>query len=179
MSLPKTRPCVFRFATALGAQPRTGSASDGAEYKVFVLEGEQATEVFTRFSAAQAWEDGVADLSSWAGKAVTLRLWVGPGPKMDTTCDRCAWADPVLEIGRLPSAPTEAAWTAREAQAKASARKACGAAADPQRLRFALKGPDGAFGAAWALGAQGVFDGVLTFSDGTRSPAAGRGSASR
>ena len=32
--------------------------------------------------------DGAADLMPWAGKSITLRLWVGLGPKKDTTCDR-------------------------------------------------------------------------------------------
>ena len=168
LDLPKTRPCVFRFATALLGQVG-GATSDGVEYKVFVVAADgQATEVFSRFSVARAWEAGSVDLTPWAGKSVTLRLWVGPGPKMDTTCDRCGWADPVLEIGPMPSAPTEADWMTHEKAARNAARAARAQGTSLARQRFALTGPDGTFGAAWALGKQGVFDGALAFSDGTR-----------
>ena len=166
LELPETRPCAIRFATALLAE--AGLTSDGTEHKVFVVEDGKATEVFSRFSAARSWTDGTADLTPWAGKSMTLRLWVGPGPKRNTTCDRCGWADPVLEIGKMPPAPTEAEWTNREQSARKAARAACARGTDVSKLRFALKGREGVFGAAWALGKQGVFDGVLTFADGAR-----------
>ena len=168
LALPETRPCALRFATALLGQSGGGAPSDGTEHKVFVIEGEKATEVFSRFSAARTWQDGTIDLAPWAGMSVTLRLWVGPGPKMDTTCDRCGWADPVLEIGEMPSAPTEADWAKCEASARKAARAACAHGTDLPKLRFSLKGREGVFGAAWSLGSQGLFDGVLAFTDGRR-----------
>ena len=168
LALPETRPCALRFATALLGKSGGGAASDGTEHKVFVIEGEKATEVFSRFSAARTWQDGTIDLAPWAGMSVTLRLWVGPGPKMDTTCDRCGWADPVLEIGEMPSVPTESDWAACEASARKAARAACAHGTDFPKLRFSLKGREGVFGAAWSLGSQGLFDGVLAFTDGRR-----------
>jgi hypothetical protein len=39
---------------------------------------------------------------AYAGHTVTLRLWNGPGPKNDTTCDNGLWGDPVLRIGAQP-----------------------------------------------------------------------------
>ncbi|MDD4017401.1 MAG: hypothetical protein PHV28_05600 [Kiritimatiellae bacterium] len=170
VSLPAGKPAVLTFFTALRTPLSNKPSSDGTEFKVFVIGEDKAEkELFTRFSDSRAWEPARVDLGAYAGQSVTVRLWTGPGPQNNTTCDLCAWGDPVIAVGRLPVLPTEEQWQAREKEAVAQARLAL--AEKPRRGSgtFRLRGRDGQlFGAAAVLGEQGLTDGVLAFSDGSR-----------
>ena len=78
LTLGKETPIVFRcsnFLVSNGDQP----PSDGVEYKVFVLEeGKAPQEVAAHLvTKVLTWQDLTADLSPWAGKKITLRLWTG------------------------------------------------------------------------------------------------------
>ena len=170
LALPVGRPIQLKFFTALRDTAPTEPASDGTEFKVFAVgpSGEDK-ELFTRFSAGKVWEPATVDLGAYAGQSITLRLWTGPGPKNDTTCDQCYWGDPVVAVGTLPPLPTEAQWQAREKEATARAQQA--AAQRPARGSgaFQLSVGGQVFGAAVVLGEQGLTDAVLAFSDGARA----------
>ncbi len=169
LALPANKPAVLKFFTALRDTGPTEPASDGTEFKVVVIGADKAEkELFTRFSASKTWEPAAVDLCAYAGQHITLRLWTGPGPKNDTTCDQCYWGDPVIAVGALPALPTEARWQALEGQAAAAAKLAL--TKKPKRgtgiFRLDVNGQR--FGAAVVLGEQGLTDGVIAFTDGTR-----------
>ena len=167
--LPGATPVSLCFSLALGLHSASEPPSDGTEHKVFVVESDGgAKEVFSRVVKSFAWEDAEVDISPWAGKDVTLRLWVGPGPKMNTTCDRCAWGDPVVRTGARSAPPAEAEWAARERAAADAAKAALSAGSDAAKGRFRLDVRGEAWGAALAPGKMGVLDGVLAFTDGER-----------
>ena len=170
LALPANKPAVLKFFTALRDSSATEPLSDGTEFKVFVLAANGVEkELFTRFSASKTWESAAVDLGAYAGQHITLRLWTGPGPKNNTTCDQCYWGDPVIAVGSLPAPPTDAQWQAREQEAVARANAALsnGSARKPGVFLLDVNGQR--FGAAVVLGEQGLTDGVIAFSDGQRA----------
>ena len=66
-------------------------------------------------------------------------------------------------------APTDGEWELRGAQAVASAKAALADGTDAAAGRFLLDVRGERWGAAFSFGAGGVLDGVLAFTDGTRS----------
>ena len=169
LALPAQKPAVLKFFTALRDSSASEPASDGTEFKVFVIGTDKVEkELFTRFSDSKAWEPAAVDLGAYAGMHITLRLWTGPGPKNNTTCDQCYWGDPVITVGTLPALATEAQWQAREQDAVARAKLAM--TKKPKRGTgiFRLEVNGQRFGAAVVLGEQGLTDGVIAFSDGAR-----------
>jgi hypothetical protein len=170
VSLPANKPASLAFHTAIRESAPSEPKSDGVEFKVVVVDASGVEkEVFTRFSDAKAWEAARVDLSAYAGQRVTLRIWSGPGPKNDTTCDSCFWGDVVLVVGTLPKLPTEAQWQTREQAAVARAKQVLDQKRATGKGAFLLQVNGQPFGAALELGEQGITDGVLAFSDGTRA----------
>ena len=170
MDLPAVTPLVFSCSNYLvdnhGQPP-----SDGVEYKVFVLEeGREPQLVCTQIvKDILTWRDMSGDLSPWAGKKVSLRLWTGPGPKMNTCCDGGGWGDVKLLVGPQPKPPTESDWSARCAAALAAARAGRVAGTDAAAGRWRLDAGDVVYGAGVAYGERGLIDGALAFTDGSRS----------
>jgi hypothetical protein len=170
LALPAGKPAVLTFYTALRDHGATEPASDGTEFKVVVVdEALVEKELFTRFSDSKAWEPAAVDLGAYAGQRITLRLWTGPGPKNNTTCDQCYWGDPVLAVGALPALTTEEQWRAREQEAAARASLAVSKRPKRDTGIFRLEVGGQRFGAAVVLGEQGLTDAVLAFSDGKRA----------
>ncbi len=170
LALPAGQPAVLKFFTALRDSSATEPLSDGTEFKVIAVDAALVEkELFSRFSDSKSWEAASVDLGAYAGQSITLRLWTGPGPKNNTTCDQCYWGDPVIAVGSLPALPTEAQWKAREQEA--AARAALAVAKKPKKNTgvFRLDVNGQRFGAAVVLGDQGLTDGVIAFSDGTRT----------
>ena len=169
LELPEGLPCQLHFSMSLERHSAKEPPSDGTEYKVFVLEGGRTNCVFSRVNKSFSWQDARVDLSPWAGKSITLRLWIGPGPAMDTTCDRCVWGNPRICSGTFPAPPTEDEWAVREEAAVAAAKEAIASGTDAAHARFRLSARGETWGAAWAFGKLGAFDGVLSFTDGART----------
>jgi hypothetical protein len=169
LALPAGKPAVLTFHTALRDSSATEPASDGTEFKVVVIDSAFVEkELFTRFSDSKTWEHAAVDLGSYEGQHITLRLWTGPGPKNNTTCDQCYWGDPVITVGTLPAPPTEEQWRAREEAATEGAKRAVSKRPKRGAGTFRLEVNGQRFGVAVVLGEQGLTDGVLAFSDGTR-----------
>jgi hypothetical protein len=170
LRLPAGKPAVLRFHTALRDHGPSEPASDGTEFKVVVVdEAFVEKELFTRFSYSKAWEPAAVDLGAYAGQHVTLRLWTGPGPKNNTTCDQCYWGDPLIMVGAQPAVPTEEQWRVREQDAAARAKRAVSKRPKKDTGIFRLEVNGQRFGAAVVLGEQGLTDGVIAFSDGERA----------
>ncbi len=170
LALPAGKPAALRFFTALRDHSATEPASDGTEFKVVVVdEAFVERELFSRFSDSKVWEPATVDLGAYAGQRVTLRLWTGPGPKGNTVCDQCYWGDPVVAVGELPAPPSEAEWRAREDEARALALQALARKPRAGTGAFRLDVRGETFGAAVALGRQGLTDAVTVFTDGTRA----------
>jgi hypothetical protein len=170
LALPAGKPAVLSFYTALRDQGVSEPASDGTEFRVFVSDAAGAKkELFTRFSDSKVWEPASVSLGAYAGQSITLRLWTGPGPKNNTTCDQCFWGDPVIAVGTLPALPTEAQWQMREQDAESRAKMAVTKKPKNNTGIFRLEVSGQRFGVAVVLGEQGLTDGVLAFSDGTRT----------
>lgn len=169
LELPSVTPIRFSCSNHLvdhyGARP-----SDGVDYKVFVIaDGQPPKEICSQnVTEILKWKDMSGDLSAYAGKKVVLRLWTGPGPKMDTCCDGGGWGDVRLSVGPQPRDPTEAEWRTREGQALALARQALAMGTDAASRRYLLASAKRRYGAGVALGARGLIDGVLAFTDGER-----------
>lgn len=168
LELPDVRPIAVRvsnFLVSNGNQP----PSDGVEYKILVIEdGQPPKELASHIvKKTLTWQDLSADLSAYAGKKIALRLWTGPGPKMNTCCDGGGWGDVRLEIGPQPKVLTAADWAAREASAVAAAQRALTDGAGENR--YVLDANGVRYGAAVVPGERGLVDGVLAFTDGTRT----------
>lgn len=162
--LPDITPIALTFATAIrDHNPETEPPSDGVEWRVQVaLEGGAFQEVFKRFSASKVWEPAEVDLSAFAGQTITLRLWNGPGPKNNTTCDSGYWGEPTLMVGEIPKPEDPVALQERRDRAIRRARAAL--AGRPDDFGWLVENSAGRFGVGWAAGAYGFADGALAFA---------------
>lgn len=162
LQLPKGKaPVVFTFANMVASEK-----SDGTENKVFVLEDGQAPcETYAAVVRnADGWKEGRVDLSAWAGRWITLRLWTSPGPKMSTAYDGGAWGEPTLSIGPQAALPEETIWQARERAAVAAARQAL--KGNGPAGGYLLESDGGRFGVGIVEGERSLVDGVIAVSDG-------------
>jgi len=186
VALPEQTPIRLSFASAIRDSHPGEPLSDGVSFEVFVGDGDILTKVFDRFSASRQWEDAKVDLSSYAGKTVTLRLLAGPGPKHNTTCDQAFFGGPILEV--VPEGPSP--WTVpvseRRRQAELLARAALseptsqmGKGLDPRQskssadknregMRWRITGGAGTFGVGLAWDGSGIVGAEMAITDGTR-----------
>jgi hypothetical protein len=171
VELPAETPARLNFHTAVrDTSPHEGK-SDGVEFKVIVIDHSgQAKEEFDRFSAARVWEEGSVDLRAYAGQKITLRLWGGPGPHNNTSCDSAYWGDPTLICGSYETAlPTAKHWRSREILALQEAELALSGDTKAAHGRFTLDVRGEKFGVALLPGKQGLTDAVIAFTDGSKS----------
>jgi len=170
--------CVVRFSNALQVTAKGGNPGDGVRMRVLVREEGAADfrEVFSReISECGKWIDGSADISSCAGKRVTLRLAVDSGARGNTGYDGCAWGDPTIEVGMPLEPRSESEWARMEREAEAKAVRAIKrGTSDAAAGEYILSGDGESCGAGFVPGVGGLIDGVIAFSDG-RSSVAYRG----
>ena len=176
LDLPAVTPISFSCANFLvdnGDQP----PSDGVEYRVYAVAAGQEPKLVCSQLVTQktTWQEMAGDLTPWAGKQIALRLWTGPGPKMNTCCDGGGWGDVRLRIGLQPERTDEAGWKTRETLALDAAKKAraggsCAARpSDGVAAGYRLETASGdVYGAGVVFGPRGLIDGVLAFTDGSR-----------
>ena len=167
IALPKQKPIWLDFATAIrDSDAKREGASDGVDFRVLVSDGGGYKQLFARFSAAKRWEPARVDLSDYAGREVTLRLFTGPGPAHNTSCDSSFWAEPTLWVG----APLAAEPNDRRAARRQAAVRAARAALNGDTLDWAWKlaNEAGTTGAAVVRGPNGLADAFIAFVDGQR-----------
>ncbi|MDY7042581.1 MAG: tetratricopeptide repeat protein [Chloroflexota bacterium] len=116
----------------MGLHPITWSwGGDGVIYEVFVDAGGGEQQVFAGrldIAAARAgWQDEQVDLSTYAGRTVTLTLSVIPGPEWEMTGDWAGWGEP-----RLVDATGLPLVVLRPAEQMMRERKAAGLTAEEQ-----------------------------------------------
>ena len=166
MDLPANLPVRFKFSMAIRRSAPGEPLSDGVAYRVQILQKDKAQKtLFECFTDSKRWQPGAVDLSAYAGESITLRLWNGPGPRNDTTCDNGFWGNPLLEVGEVSAPDTDAEWAARVQKAlqlagEALTRKQMAAGV------FCLESGDERIGAAVVPGDEGLINGVIAFSDG-------------
>ena len=170
--LPDAADLALRLSTALAAPIKDSEGEgDGAEYKVFVVdETGRADEIFAAFVTSHAWQDATADLSPWAGRAVTLRLWNGCGPANDPNYDRCLWGDVGIDAGSAAGfVRGDAAFGRVPPSARPETASPVGSGAESPSAAFPLSVPGESWTAVFTPGPAGLLDGTLSFSDGERA----------
>ena len=159
ITLPHQTPITLAFATAIRDHAREEPPSDGVQFTVLASEGGDFKPLFSRFSASKKWEPGSVDLSSFAGRTVTLRLMSGPGPEHNTVCDQSYWAEPVLIAGRTAQPEPETARLARRRKSLESARSAL--LGERSDWSWKLESDAGITGAAVVPGPMGMADAFI------------------
>ena len=176
VELPATKDGIrFRFFTALSNVGKERNPGDGTTMRVLVGDGGAdtvATQFEERYShhvpACGTWHAGEVGLSAYAGRKITLRLAVNPGPKGNTTFDSCAWGDPVIEVGKVPEPPDERTWRAREGAAAKKAKRALDKGTDEAAGVYRLEDGGRSFGAGIECGEAGILDAAIAFTDGRK-----------
>ncbi|NCB05044.1 MAG: hypothetical protein EOM69_05930, partial [Clostridia bacterium] len=167
VTLPPGQPAFLDISTALRDLAPNEPPSDGVEFKIFVGHNAVFEERFARFSAARNWEPATLDLSPDAGTTITLRFWIGPGPKNDTTCDMCFWGAPTLRIGTPHDGAAYPLTYADPQATEACARKTARTGSPATDHCFVLQADNvPCFGAALTPGKAGLLDALITFSNG-------------
>ncbi|MCQ2390897.1 MAG: hypothetical protein MJ240_05700 [Kiritimatiellae bacterium] len=172
LTLPAQEKVNFRFATALSDVGKPRNPGDGVTVRVLVKDAAAAdfVELYRRhMPESGCWHPAAVDLSAYAGRAIVLRLAGDPGPKNNTVFDSHAWGDLFLDVGDLPSVPTEAGWRVRETMATDKAKRALRGVSDPEKGVYRLETRGVAYGAGVVLGPAGILDAVLAFTDGERT----------
>ncbi|MBQ6619499.1 MAG: hypothetical protein IJH68_05060 [Thermoguttaceae bacterium] len=146
LQMPDSESITFSYGCMIRQNNPNEPVSDGVTFRVWGTEGDfESKKLLDEIHTdAKTWQNRVADLSSFASKAMTLWIEINPGPKNNTTCDGCSIRGLTLSALAPP---------AKEP------------AADP--VEFALA--DG-FTARVAPGEQGLFDAAVTLTapDGRR-----------
>jgi hypothetical protein len=164
LQLPATTPIRFSFANALRDSNPGEPLSDGVDFRVWVIDGgAEPALLFNVFSDSKSWLPGEADLSTYAGKDVILRLESHPGPNRDTQVDSCYWAEPTLRAGNPPA--FKAASEPPAAMLLAARRLLDGAVQSvPGATLLSLPAQDAVRAALIAPGTQGLLDGWFLFA---------------
>jgi len=163
VALPDETPIGLDFATAIRDNTAEEPPSDGVEYRVLVSDGGAFKTLFTRFSAAKGWEAAHVDLSAYAGREVTLRLVIDPGPAHNTSCDQSYLAEPTLATGAAQKPEPDAERLARRQKAVDQARSAL--LGKSSAWSWKLESEAGTTGTAIAPGPCGIADAFIAFVD--------------
>ncbi|MBC7287754.1 MAG: hypothetical protein H5T86_06860, partial [Armatimonadetes bacterium] len=158
------RPCRLVFWTAIrDHNPDREPPSDGVDFRIYVAPAgsEQFEQVFQRFTDSKRWELAEVDLSRYAGRQIVLRLWQGPGPKNDTTCDMAYWGEPTLLVGQAK--PGADARTGADLRQKAISLARNALSGRRGAYSWVLQSRAGRFGVGLALGTLGIVDGAVAF----------------
>ena len=160
LRLPNSKPLQFVSATAIRDTGPNEPPSDGVTFRVWA--GDEV--LYEKHHNAKVWQDVRVDLSRFAGREILLRLESHPGPKQDTTCDSCFWAEPTILAGAPPRQLTPKARTDQRQRA----RRAVHARRSGAENEYVFKLSDG-YAAAVIVGPNGLADAALAFGRGELS----------
>jgi hypothetical protein len=99
LALPQVTPIRLSFSIAMGPDVATPDKSDGVTFSSELLADGQARNLMRRHWDQGQWLDYSFDLSPYAGKTVTLRLQVEPGPRNNASFDYSFFGDPKVTAG--------------------------------------------------------------------------------
>ncbi|MBX7256435.1 MAG: hypothetical protein K1Y02_08740 [Candidatus Hydrogenedentes bacterium] len=97
--LPDQTPIVLKFGIAMSRAAFDPGKSDGVTFSAAVVDESGDHELMREHYAVAAWKDVQLDLAPYAGKDVTLRLQVEPGPKKDCGWDYSYFSAPSISVG--------------------------------------------------------------------------------
>ena len=100
LSLPRETPIRLSFGIAMDPSSTLPDKSDGVTFSCALLESGGERELLRRHWNQGTWEDHSIDLSEHAGKAITLRLQVEPGPKNNSSFDFSYFGNPKITVGK-------------------------------------------------------------------------------
>jgi hypothetical protein len=156
LKLPDVVPIKLTFSNAIRDHTESEPPSDGVTFRVWA--GDQ--KLFEHHTDSKTWVDGEADLSSFAGKKILLRLESHPGPKRNTTCDSSYWGEPTIIAGKLPPQLTD---VERE-QLHKRAKSIIKSQKITNKNEFIFKLEDNCT-AAIVLGKNGLADAAIAFGE--------------
>ncbi|MCP4641563.1 MAG: hypothetical protein GY851_14060, partial [bacterium] len=123
LRLPETGPVALSFGIAMKEDSVIPGRSDGVTFSCVITEGGQARELMREHQATADWKDFQFDLTSYAGRTVTLRLRVEPGPENSPSWDYSYFGDATIVCGSEAEGKTDLLATL-------TSTKACRAVAD-------------------------------------------------
>jgi hypothetical protein len=95
--LPPVKPIRLRTAIAMWAG--RGQPGDGVTFRISISSGRSRRTLLDEHYSENSWKEDDFDLSDLAGKEITLRLEVDPGPARDPGWDSSLWGDPRIVAG--------------------------------------------------------------------------------
>ncbi len=99
--LPVESPITLKFGIAMQPDILTPEKSDGVTFGAYVIDGADERELMREHYAKGEWKDFQFDLASYAGKDVTIRLQVEPGPANNPGWDFSFFSDPAIRAGNV------------------------------------------------------------------------------
>ncbi|HNQ89220.1 MAG TPA: hypothetical protein PKM73_11440 [Verrucomicrobiota bacterium] len=106
LALPQTAPVHFCFGIAMGPDVAVPGKSDGVTFSVHVGDAGDPRERLRVHHDAGVWQDHTIDLSAHAGRTVTLRLQVEPGPRHSASWDYSFFGDARIVAGAATIGPS-------------------------------------------------------------------------
>ena len=160
IKLPRTDKIQFRFFNAIRDHSAEEPPGDGVTFRVYA----NKEKLFDQHTDSKVWVEGKVDLSRFKGKEILLRLESHPGPKRNTTCDSCYWAQPMIIAGDQP----EPLNNDQRLQLRKRAEKMIASKKRNSAKDFVFDLADGNT-AAIALGKDGLIDSAIAFGKGHES----------
>ncbi|MBI5833687.1 MAG: hypothetical protein HZB16_15410 [Armatimonadetes bacterium] len=98
LRLPRATPITFTTGITMNPYSMEPEHSDGVTFSAYLVDGAEK-QLFREHYAKAEWKDLTFDLSASAGRDVTLRLQVEPGPANSPSFDFSYWSRPVIQCG--------------------------------------------------------------------------------
>lgn len=99
LALPKETPITLSFGISMEPSSVLPNKSDGVTFSCNLSDPSGERELLRKHWASAGWDDQTIDLSSEAGKTITLRLQVEPGPKNNSSWDFSHIGNPRITVG--------------------------------------------------------------------------------
>ena len=97
--LPNETPIVLEFGIAMRADSVLPDKSDGATFGCTIIDATGEHALLHEDYAKAEWKEFEFDLSTYAGKDITLRLQIEPGPAKNPSFDYSYFGSPAIRIG--------------------------------------------------------------------------------
>ncbi|NUQ01844.1 MAG: hypothetical protein HUU35_18515, partial [Armatimonadetes bacterium] len=99
LKLPAVKSIDLAFSTAMRPDAIGPNKGDGVTFSAYVVDGEPR-ELLREHRDEAIWRDHRFDLSAYAGREVTVRLQVEPGPANNASFDFSYFGEPRIDAGQ-------------------------------------------------------------------------------